>query len=109
MRQDVTGGLQGKTLKHILLDRLLNKYGYNKGHVTAKAIADDILSLIEQYYRFTDNLTCFPKTGPFIMRVLSLACIMKEVPEDETKQICPEAVQAPCASIFKRLWYGFLC
>ena len=32
-------------------------------------------------------LTCSPKTGPFIMRVFSLTCIMKEVQYDATKQI----------------------
>ena len=32
-------------------------------------------------------VTCSPKTGPFVMRVFSLTCIMKEVQYDATKQI----------------------
>ena len=47
--------LKGKSLKHILLDRFLNQYGYDKGAVTAAAIIDDLLTLIEQYYRYHDN------------------------------------------------------
>ena len=56
--------IKGKTLKHILLDRFLNNYGYDKGHVTAEAIVDDLLALIEQYYRFTDN--SFLKQGQMV-------------------------------------------
>ena len=47
--------IKGKSLKHILLDRFLNQYGYDKGTITASAIIDDLLSLIEQYYRYSDN------------------------------------------------------
>ncbi len=56
--------IKGKTLKHILIDRFLNNYGYDKGHVTVVAIVDDLLSLIEQYYRFTDN--SFLKPGQMV-------------------------------------------
>jgi len=47
--------MKGKTLKHILVDRFLKNYGYEKGTVTASAIVEDILALIEQYYRFSVN------------------------------------------------------
>lgn len=56
--------VKGKTLKHILLDRFLNQYGYDKGTITAEAIVDDILSLIEQYYRYTDH--SFLKQGQMV-------------------------------------------
>ena len=41
--------MKGKSLKNILLDRFLNNYGYDKGIVTANAIVDNILNIIEQY------------------------------------------------------------
>lgn len=47
--------LKGKTIKKIILDKFLNQYGYDKGHITANAIVDDLLITIEQYYRFSDN------------------------------------------------------
>ncbi len=56
--------IKGKSLKHIVLDRFLNQYGYDKGAVTASAIVDDLLSLIEQYYRFNDN--SFLKPGQMV-------------------------------------------
>ena len=56
--------VKGKTLKHILLDRFLNQYGYDKGTVTAQAIVEDLLGIIEQYYRFTDN--SFLKQGQMV-------------------------------------------
>jgi len=62
--------LKGKSLKHILLDRFLNHYGYDKGTVTASAIIDDLLSLIEQYYRFTDN--SFLKQGQLVWLAVPL-------------------------------------
>ena len=56
--------ISGKSLKHILLDRFLNHYGYDKGAVTASAIIDDLLALIEQYYRYNDN--SFLKQGQMV-------------------------------------------
>ena len=41
--------IKGKSLKKIMLDRFINNYGYDKGIVTANAIVDDILNLIEHY------------------------------------------------------------
>jgi hypothetical protein len=56
--------MKGKSLKHILLDRFLNHYGYDKGAVTAAAIIDDLLALIQQYYRYSDN--SFLKQGQMV-------------------------------------------
>ncbi len=56
--------LKGKSLQHILEDRFLNHYGYDKGPVTAAAIVTDLLQLIERYYRFTDN--SFLKHGQMV-------------------------------------------
>jgi hypothetical protein len=56
--------IKGKSLKHILLDRFINNYGYDKGTVTAAAIVDDLLALIEQFYRYSDN--SFLKQGQMV-------------------------------------------
>lgn len=56
--------MKGKNLKQILLNRFLNHYGYDKGAVTASAIVDDLLSLVEQYYRYSDN--SFLKQGQMV-------------------------------------------
>jgi len=58
------GRIKGKSLKHILLDRFLNQYGYDKGAVTAQAIIDDLLALVEHYYRYSDN--SFLKQGQMV-------------------------------------------
>jgi hypothetical protein len=42
--------LKDKSLHSLLLHRFLNQYGYDKGEITAKAIIDDILKLIDSYY-----------------------------------------------------------
>jgi hypothetical protein len=62
--------IKGKSLKHILLDRFLNHYGYDKGAVTASAIVDDLLTLVEHYYRFTDN--SFLKAGQLVWHAVSI-------------------------------------
>lgn len=56
--------MKGKSLKKIMLDRFINNYGYDKGFVTANAIVDDILNLIEHYYRYNDN--SFIKPGQMV-------------------------------------------
>ena len=56
--------IRGKSLKTVLMDRFVNNYGYDKGTVTANAIVNDILDLIEQYYRYTDN--SFIKPGQMV-------------------------------------------
>jgi hypothetical protein len=45
--------LKAKSLKQLLLHRFLNNYGYDKGEVTARAIIDDILKLIDDYFLVT--------------------------------------------------------
>ncbi len=45
--------LKSKSLKELLLYRFLNHYGYDKGEVTAQAIIDDILGLIDEYFLVT--------------------------------------------------------
>ena len=42
--------LKDKGLHQLLLYRFLNHYGYDKGEVTANAIIDDILTLIDDYF-----------------------------------------------------------
>lgn len=42
--------LKSKNLKQVLLYRFLNNYGYDKGEITAKAIIDDILDLVDKYF-----------------------------------------------------------
>lgn len=42
--------LKDKNLKQLLLHRFLNNYGYDKGPITANAIIDDILKLVDDYF-----------------------------------------------------------
>lgn len=42
--------LKSKNLHQLLTYRFLNHYGYDKGEITAKAIVDDILKLIDEYF-----------------------------------------------------------
>lgn len=42
--------LKAKSLQQLLLYRFLNHYGYDKGEVTATAIINDILQLIDDYF-----------------------------------------------------------
>lgn len=42
--------LKSKSLESLLLYRFLNHYGYDKGEVTARAIVDDLLRLIDEYF-----------------------------------------------------------
>ena len=42
--------LKDKNLRQHLLYRFLNNYGYDKGEITAQAIIDDILKLINDYF-----------------------------------------------------------
>ncbi len=56
--------MKGKSLKHILVDRFINQYGYDKGIVTATAIVENLLTFLEQYFRFNDN--SFLKAGQMV-------------------------------------------
>lgn len=62
--------IKGKSLRNILLDRFINQYGYDKGIVTANAIVDDILALIEGYYRYSDN--SFIKPGQMVWHAVPI-------------------------------------
>ena len=42
--------LSDKSLEQLLLNRFLNNYGYDRGEITAKAIINDILMLIDHYF-----------------------------------------------------------
>ena len=42
--------LKDKGLRQLLLHRFLNHYGYDKGRITALAIVDDILTLVDDYF-----------------------------------------------------------
>lgn len=42
--------LNDKSLDQLLLHKFLNEYGYEKGEITAKAIIDDILKIIDEYF-----------------------------------------------------------
>jgi hypothetical protein len=42
--------LKSKSLEQVLTYRFLNHYGYDKGEITVKAIVNDILNLIENYF-----------------------------------------------------------
>lgn len=48
--------LQEKSLHSILLYKFMNEYGFEKGEIVAKAIVDDILKLVDEYYRDKDKI-----------------------------------------------------
>jgi hypothetical protein len=60
--------LRNKGLRQHLLYRFLNNYGYDKGEVTAGAIVDDILRLIEDFYLVSslDSELRFLHTGQLV-------------------------------------------
>lgn len=64
------GRIKAKSLKHILIDRFLNHYGFDKGHVVAAVIVDDILQIIEHFYRYTDN--SFLKQGQIVWHAVPI-------------------------------------
>jgi len=62
--------IKGKSLKNILLEKFINQYGYDKGIVTANAIVEDILLLVESYYRYSDN--SFIKQGQMVWHAVPI-------------------------------------
>jgi len=68
--------MNGKSIRNLLLHRFLHHYGYDKGEVTARAIVDDILSLIERYFT-----VCKPDDSSFYLRYGQMAWLA--VPIDE--------------------------
>ena len=45
--------INDKSLRQLLIHRFINSYGYDKGEVTAAAIVDDILKVVEDYFVIT--------------------------------------------------------
>lgn len=62
--------MKGKSLKNILINRFLHHYGYDKGIVNARAIVDDILLLVETFYRYSDN--SFLKQGQMVWHAVPI-------------------------------------
>lgn len=50
VRKEQQKRLSAKSLKALLLYKFLNEYGYQNGMVSAQAIVEDIIKLIENYY-----------------------------------------------------------
>ena len=93
--------MKGKSLKYVLLDRFLNNYGYDKGIVTATAIIDDLLTIIETYYRFSDNslikngqmvwhavpIDEFPKKGKSIAQTKLVPVVLDIISDQDIEDI----------------------
>lgn len=62
--------MKGKSLKHILMDKFIHQYGYDKGVVTANAIVDDLLATIEHFYQYSDN--SFLKPGQMVWHAVPI-------------------------------------
>ena len=86
--------MKGKSLKQVLLDRFLNNYGYDKGIVIVTAIIDDLLTIIENYYRFSDN--SFVKNGQMVWHAVPI----HEYPKKENPWLKPNS--------FPSFWISFL-
>jgi hypothetical protein len=69
-----------KSLRQMLLYRFLHQYGYDKGEVTAKAIVEDIIHLIESYF-----LIAKPDTDGFFINYGKLVWMAIDV-EDRPKK-----------------------
>lgn len=79
--------IKGKSLKQILLDRFLHQYGYDKGIVTATAIIDDVLMVIEHYYRFSDN--SFLKQEQMVWSAVAIDAFPQKGKTIEQTRLCP--------------------
>ena len=60
--------IHDKSLEQVLLHRFLNHYGYEKGQVTARAIIDDLLQLIERHF-----LVCRPHDDAVLLKYGQMA------------------------------------
>jgi hypothetical protein len=60
--------IHDKSLEQVLLHRFLNHYGYEKGEVTARAIIDDLLQLIERHF-----LVCRPEQDAVLLKYGQMA------------------------------------
>lgn len=95
------GRIKAKSLKHIVLDRFLNHYGFDKGQVVATAIIDDLLGLIEHFYRYTDNsflkegqivwhavpITEYPKRGKSMSQTKLVPVILDMITESDLEHL----------------------
>jgi hypothetical protein len=95
------GRIKAKSLKHILLDRFLNHYGFDKGHVVATVIVEDILQIIEHFYRYTDNsflkegqivwhavpITEYPKRGKSMAQTKLLPVFLDMITESDLEDL----------------------
>jgi hypothetical protein len=60
--------IHDKSLEQVLLHRFLNHYGYEKGEVTARAIVNDLLQLIERHF-----LICRPHEDAVLLKYGQMA------------------------------------
>lgn len=95
------GRIKAKSLKHILLDRFLNHYGFDKGKVVAETIVTDILQLIEHFYRYTDNsflnagqlvwyavpLDEYPKRGKSMAQTKLIPVVLDMITESDLEDL----------------------
>lgn len=72
--------MNGKSLRNLLLYRFLHHYGYDKGKVTARAIVDDILRLIERYF-----IVCKPDDNSLYLRYGQMAWLAVPIDEKAVK------------------------
>jgi len=72
--------MNGKSLHTLLLHRFIHHYGYDKGEVTAKAIVDDILRLIERYF-----VVCKPDDGSLNLKYGQMAWLAVPIDEEARK------------------------
>jgi hypothetical protein len=86
--------VKGKSLKNILLDRFLNNYGYDKGIITAAAIVDDILNIIENYYRYSDN--SFIKNGQMVWHAVPVDELPKKGKSMAQTKLMPVVLDIIC-------------
>ena len=95
--------IKGKSLKNILLERFINKYGYDKGIVTANAIVDDILLLVETYYRYSDN--SFLKPGQMVWHAVpvdELPAKGKSIAQTKLKPVVLDIISESDIEDFKK-------
>jgi biotin operon repressor len=96
-----TRRLKDKNIKNLLLYRFLNHYGYSGGEITAKAIIDDILKLIDDYFLVSSinddlhhvnygqlvymavDVEAFPKRGQSIANTRLRPVVLAMVTDDD--------------------------
>lgn len=90
--------INDKSLRRLLLYRFLHHYGYDKGKVTAEAIVDDIIKLIENYF-----LLAKPDTGAFFLTYGKLVWMAVDVDDH------PKRGQSIATTRLKPVVLTFLC